>query len=35
VVVDERIPETIRYVFEGICLPIGHLVATRSAPIFT
>ena len=33
-VADERIPKTIRYVFEGVCLSTGHLVATRSASIF-
>ena len=32
---DERIPETIRYVFEGVRLPIGYLVAARTASIFT
>jgi hypothetical protein len=34
VVADERIPKTIRHVFEGVRLPIGHLVAAWTAEIF-
>jgi hypothetical protein len=33
-VADERIPKTIRHVFEGVCLPVGHLVAAWTAEIF-